>query len=147
MPALDTKGYNHVSYKPWHKDRRYTEVWVSKDGQSWKMLGMEGPSRCKTCGRLLIPWARAEAGDPAMDCGGDCLACVEAAEAEDPRPPLIVGYREDPFLRVGDRPTRYYCGSDAPRVEWPTVMVPVWRGEVPEDASCEVCGLALTEFE
>jgi hypothetical protein len=40
---IDTSGYSHVSHRPWFKDRRYTEVWVSHDGTSWKMLGMEGP--------------------------------------------------------------------------------------------------------
>lgn len=41
--AIDTSGWSHVSRKPWFKDRRYTEVWVSKDGKHWRMLGMDGP--------------------------------------------------------------------------------------------------------
>jgi hypothetical protein len=40
---IDTAGWAHVRHQKWHKDRRYSEVWVSNDGKSWTMLGMEGP--------------------------------------------------------------------------------------------------------
>jgi hypothetical protein len=35
---------------------------------------------CATCGRLTADDTSAE--DPALDCGGDCLACVTEAEGE-----------------------------------------------------------------
>lgn len=31
---------------------------------------------CGICGRDLVDWREAEHNDPAMDCGGDCLACM-----------------------------------------------------------------------
>ncbi len=31
--------------------------------------------------------------------------------------------------------------------EWPFHAHPVWRGEVPEGASCEACGILLEELQ
>lgn len=48
LGTIDTYPYTQLSHKPWHKDRRYTEVWGSLDnGKSWTMLGMEGPEESK----------------------------------------------------------------------------------------------------
>lgn len=39
--------------------------------------------RCKICERVLkTPDEVTEEGDPALNCGGDCFACVKQAEEE-----------------------------------------------------------------
>jgi hypothetical protein len=35
---------------------------------------------CGICGRALSDWRTAASDDPAMDCGGDCLACMADLE-------------------------------------------------------------------
>lgn len=43
-----------IRHKPWFKDRRYTEVWVSDDdGKSWHMTHMEGPGEERTVEEAL----------------------------------------------------------------------------------------------
>jgi hypothetical protein len=36
--------------------------------------------RCGICGRDMKDYRASEPDDPAMDCGGDCLACVRKLE-------------------------------------------------------------------
>jgi hypothetical protein len=59
----------------------------------------------------------------------------------------VVGYREHLFLRTTYHPDRFYCGMHGGRVDWPTSHEPVWRGEVPAGAECDVCGIALEDLE
>lgn len=39
--TVDTTGWSHVRHRRWQQDRRYIEVWGSRDGKHWTMLGME----------------------------------------------------------------------------------------------------------
>ena len=43
-------------------------------------------SNCSICGRPLIPHEQAAPDDPAMDCGGDCLACMQEIEGVSDQP-------------------------------------------------------------
>lgn len=63
------------------------------------------------------------------------------------RPPLVVGYRIRPFLVVGDERADYRCGIHGHPVDWPTTREQIWRGEVPDGASCSECGIDLAELE
>jgi hypothetical protein len=68
--------------------------------------------------------------------------------AVDTRPPLVVGYEEHPFIIYEPEPPRqFYCPIHAPHLHWPSHTEPIWRGEVPEGASCKVCGIELSELE
>jgi hypothetical protein len=59
------------------------------------------------------------------------------------RPPQVVGFEITPPPLTGG-PRDFYCGIDAPPVvEWPIRLLPIWRGEVPEGACCQRCGLDL----
>lgn len=40
----------------------------------------EASRRCGICGRDLVDWRTCAPDDPAMDCGGDCLACMREFE-------------------------------------------------------------------
>ena len=64
-------------------------------------------------------------------------------------PPTIVGYEIESMRIVGERRNReFFCLVHRPHVEWPTELMPIWRGEIPvADASCEKCGLYLRELE
>jgi len=65
----------------------------------------------------------------------------------DNRLPLIVGYKHQPFLIVGEEKDTFWCGIDAPKNEFPFMTTAVWRGEVPENAACQTCGVLLSELE
>lgn len=70
---------------------------------------MSEPRRCGLCGRELVHAEDAYGpGDPRIDCGGDCLACmwsveVDAGEHRAPRP--------DEF-QLGMDDDRVWVGSD-----------------------------------
>jgi hypothetical protein len=72
-----------------------------------------------------------------------------AQEQEDTRPPLIVGYEFIPFITTGEPRRTFYCPihSHYYTSAWPSSYEPIWRGEVPEDAECAECGIALKELE
>ena len=63
------------------------------------------------------------------------------------KPPLVVGSEEQRFLITHERSPLFWCPIHTPPNEFPFVTRPIWRGEVPEGASCEQCGLPLTELE
>lgn len=60
------------------------------------------------------------------------------------RPPAVIGYAYKTFY-LG-MAGHYRCGADSPPADFPLVRDPIYRGEAPEDALCEVCGIRLVEL-
>lgn len=53
-----------------------------RHGESQSCSCGKRPGRCLTCDRPLKDWRTCAPNDPAMDCGGDCLACMREFEDE-----------------------------------------------------------------
>jgi hypothetical protein len=48
-------------------------------------LPTQNTGNCVTCGRVLKDYRTCAPDDPAMDCGGDCLACMREWESDEPQ--------------------------------------------------------------
>lgn len=62
VAEIDTDGWPFVRRQAWFKDRDYTEVWVSRNGVSWHMLGMEDPLMDPATAATLVVYVAPMAG-------------------------------------------------------------------------------------
>jgi hypothetical protein len=68
-------------------------------------------------------------------------------EVTNAMPPQVIGYERVTCFKVGDQPRRFICGADSyPHSTWPSHDDPIYRGEVPAEAACEICGIDLNEL-